>query len=465
LNNVNDTRDPPGHGGSIVSWLDRNERAVLWSLLTVAVILRVLLIAFAPTPFGYVWDFYFEGVRRLARSGHLPVAADCWQCYHPPLFYVLGWPVYAFGRWIGSDRPGADTQGLRWLAGLATVSAAVTTYYGYRLLHLFGCRGASLLFGFGLLVTFPCLFIGSYGAEADIVLTAVVSAFLYYLTRDSIVAPSAAAALRLGVLAGLAAATKYSGLVAVVSGCAVFGLRALTGAERTRVLRNAALMIVTCCAVGGWKYVDNYRRYGTPLYANGSAVEGFRVAARPDFRQQYEFTTLRIAELMRLVGRRAEKGPLTDLPIYRSVPTTLHALAWSDMTFFSEPTRHGDPSHPYPRKRIRVTLTRAVLVLGFAPEVLAVIGFAATIRRRMFRPLAVLCLVASAAYVWWLVSQQQWGLKTKYLLFLLPAFTVYAVAGLAWVWRHARGFGIAAAVLVACLLVLTHLYLLAFALG
>jgi len=462
---VNDTRGTSGRGGSIGRLLNRNERSLLLSLLAVAVILRGLLIAFAPTPFGYVWDFYHEGVRRLASSGHLPAAADCWQCYHPPLFYVLGWPAYAFGRWIGSEGPGADTQGLRWLAGVATVSAAVTIDYGYRLLRLFGCRGASLVIGFGLLVTFPCLFISSYGAEADILLTAVLSAFLYYLTRDSMAAPSAAAALRLGVVAGLAAATKYSGLVAIVSGCLLFGLRAMTGTRRMSALRHAALMIVTCCAVGGWKYVDNYRHYGAPLQANGSAVEGFRIAARPDFRRQYEFTTLRMAELMRLVGRRAERGSLTDLPIYRSVPTTLHALAWSDMTFFSEPTRHGDPSRPYPRKRMPVTLTRAVLVLGFVPELLAAIGFAVTIRRRIFWPLAIICLVGAGAYAWWFMSQQQWGLKTKYLLFLLPAFVVYAVTGLAWLWRHARPAGVAAGILVACLVVLTHFYLLAFALG
>ncbi len=462
---MNEIRASRGRGSSAVDRLNRNAPGAVFVLLTVAVILRGVLIAFSPTPFGYVWDFYYEGVRHLARSGHLPTAADCWQCYHPPVFYLLGWPVYALGRWIGSDAAGTDINGLRWLAALATVSAGVTIGYGYRLLRLFGCRGASLVTGFALLVAFPCLFISSYGAEADVVLTAVLSAFVYYLSRDFMAAPSAVAALRLGTLAGIAAATKYSGLVALVSGCLVFGLRAIAGDRRMRVLRHAAIMIVTCCVVGGWKYVENYRQYGTPLYANGSAVQGFTIGGRPDFRHQYEFTTLRMAELMRLVSPRAAKGPLTDLPVYRSVPTTLHALAWSDMTFFSEPTRHGDPGHPYPRKRIAVTLTRAVLVLGFVPEVLAAVGLAVTIRRRIFWPLAVMCLVSAGAYGWWFTSQQQWGLKTKYLLFLLPAFVVYVVTGLAWVWRHARPAGLAAGTLVGCLVVLAHFYLLAFALG
>jgi hypothetical protein len=449
----------------VVRWLNDHTSVLLIVLLAAAIILRALLIAFSPTPFGYVWDFYYEGVRHLARSGRLPTAADCWQCYHPPVFYLAGWPGYVFGRWIGSDAQGSDASGLRWLAGLSTVCAVVTIYYGYRLLRLFGCRGSSLVVGFALLVTFPCLFISSYGAEADIVLTAVLSAFLFYLTRDSTTRRSIGSSLRLGVLAGIAAATKYSGLAALATGCVTFALQSLERTHRRAAFGQAVVLIVTCAVVGAWTYVDNYRRYGTPLYANGSAVEGFRISDRPDFHRQYEFATLRVGDLMRLVSVRAPRGPLTELPIYRSVPTTLHALAWSDMTFFSEPSRHGDPSRPYPRKRIPVALTRAVLLLGFVPEALACLGLLVTIRRRAFRPLLTMCTVSVAAYVWWFSSQQFWGLKTKYLLFLLPAFVVYAVAGLAWLTRHVPWAGASAAALLAALIVLTHVYLFAFAVG
>ena len=459
--------DPPGSDGRgpAIRWLDEHARSLLIVLLASAIVLRALLIAFSPTPFGYVWDFYYEGVRHLAGTGRLPAAADCWQCYHPPLFYLLGWPAYALGRWIGSDAPGSDVHGLRWLAGLATLGAAVTIYYGYRLLRLFGCRGASLVAGFSLLVTFPCLFISSYGAEADIVLTALLSAFLFYLTRDSGTRRSIAPAVRLGVLAGAAAATKYSGLVALVAGCLTFGWRAVAGPGRRAAVAQGMALLASCVFVGGWKYVDNYREYGTPLYANGSAAQGFTVAARRDFHKQYEFTTLRLRELMRLERSRTPRGPLTDLPVYRSVPTTLHALAWSDMTFFSDPTRHGDPSHPYPRKRIPAFVTRSVLVLGFVPEALACLGLAVTVRRRLFRPLLIMCGASAGAYVWWFTSQQQWGLKTKYLLFLLPAFCVYAIAGAAWLSRRAPWTTTPVAVLLAALVVATHFYLLAFAIG
>ncbi len=443
--------------------LTTHERPALLTLVLIAFGLRAFLVAFSPTPFGYVWDFYHEGVRVLWSTGRLPASTDCWQCYHPPLFYVLGWALYAFGRWTAEGGPTGDAQGLRWLGGLATICATVTIYYGYRLLRLFRCRGGSLVAGVALLVTFPCLFISSYGAEADIVLTAILSAFLYYASRDLTHSGSVTDSVRLGALAGVAAATKYSGLVAIVSALAVLGIRGLAGPRRLHTLREAAIVAAVCCAVGSWKYVDNYRQYGTPLYANGTAAQGFALPSGARLRGRHEFTTLRLPALMRVVGPRAPRGPLTELPVYDSVFTTLHALAWSDMSFFSEPTRHGDPSRPYPRKRVPAALTRSVLVLGFLPEVLAVIGFVVTLRRRAFWPVAVMCLVGATAYVWWFTSQPSWGLKTKYLLFLLPAFVLYAVCGLAWVRRHVPHLAAVLGALLAALIVVSHLYLLAFA--
>jgi hypothetical protein len=86
-----------------------------------------------------------------------------------------------------------------------------------------------------------------------------------------------------------------------------------------------------------------------------------------------------------------------------------------------------------------------------------------TIRRRLFQPLLVICIVSAGAYVWWFTSQQQWGLKTKYLLFLLPAFALYSLVGLAWLRRHAPWAATVAGALLATLIVLAHVYLLAFA--
>jgi 4-amino-4-deoxy-L-arabinose transferase-like glycosyltransferase len=451
--------------GLTTQWFRARERTCLIAVLLTAALLRALLVASSPTPFGYVWDFYHDGVRILWQTGRLPVSTDCWQCYHPPFFYTAGLPFYAFGRATDPNPTTTDAHGLRWLAGLALVSSAITIYYGYRLLRLFRCRGASLIVGVALLVSLPVLFISSYGAEADVVLTAILTAFIYYFARDFTAPGSVPRDVRLGLLAGLAASTKYSGLVALVSAAIFFGIRIAVGPRRIVAARSAAIVVGLAVAVGAWKYVDNYRHYGTLFYANGSAQQGFSFARSQTVRHHYEFTTLRMVELMHAFGPRSTRGPLTNLPVYDSVFTTLHALAWSDMSFFSEPDRHGDPTHPYRRKHISTSLIAVVLVLGFVPELLAAVGFVVTIARPIFRPLAIMCVVGISAYVWWFISQEEWALKAKYLLFLVAPFAVYTVSGLAYLWRRAPRFAVAAALLMALLFIATNIYLLAFAIG
>jgi 4-amino-4-deoxy-L-arabinose transferase-like glycosyltransferase len=442
-------------------WARQHELALTIALIGVAVVLRILLAARSPTPFGYVWDPYHAGVQVLHTTGRLPIAEDCWACFHPPLYYVLGWPFYAAGHWL---QPQHDELALRWLGGLALASGAVTIYYGYRLLRLFRCRGASLVLGLALLLVCPCLFISSYGPEADIVLTAVLSAFLYYLVRY-VAAPARATHLdviRIGVLAGAAAATKYSGVVAPVTAVLVMALQFVQRPARL-VVSRAVLMLLVTVLVGGWKYVDNIRRYGEVLHANGSASAGFAVSGRRHG-APYDFTTIRLGELRRLLTGRST-GELTRFPVYFSVWTTLHALTWSDMSFFSVPSRHGDPSKPYPRKRTPVRLTMAVIVLAFVPEILALAGFVRSLRHPVTWPIAIFAMVGGAAYLWWLLPQEDWALKTKYILFLLPPGVLYAMFGLGWVHRRLPAVAGIAGGAIVLLIAAAHVYLYAFAVG
>ena len=74
--------------------------------------------------------------------------------------------------------------------------------------------------------------------------------------------------------------------------------------------------------------------------------------------------------------------------------------------------------------------------------------------------------VGAAAYTWWFLGQPEWGLKTKYILFLLPAFVVYVICGFAWIHRHAPSAAtLTLALLLIALLVALHAYLFAFSIG
>jgi hypothetical protein len=444
--------------------LRQRQTPILWSLLAVALFLRVLLAIDCPTSFGYVFDYYHEGVVTLYEKGRLPLAEDCWQCYHPPLYYALGLPFYVAGRHLADDPEDADDWGL---TGLALVAGAVTAYYADRVVRRLQPDPALRLLGTGLILAFPCLFISSYGPDADILVAALMTTFLFYLTRFTANPDGRDAwgAAWIGALAGLAAATKYSGLLALATAGVVFGWQVLSSPGRAAVLRHALIVLLVALAVGSPKYIDNMRRYGSPLHANGSAEDAFSMH-REYYWDRYDFFSFHPREIVAASAPGAPPGVLTLLPVYRSVWTTLYGMAWGDLSFFSVPGRIEDPSAPYPWKHIPGWLIGAVVWLGLVPTGLAIAGLAATIRRRDHLPLLVMLVLTLVSYLTWVVAQDEWALKTKYLLFLLPVYVTYALAGLQQARdRVAKLIGRTLAWAWIALIAVAHIYLYAFAIG
>lgn len=195
----------------VLHWIEGRARAFWVVIFVFALVLRVLLVSHSPRPDGYTYDFYFEAVEFVNSHGRLPDIPECWQCYHPPLYYILGWVFYRLGWLLSGTREGA----LEGLTTLSMVGAAATTWYSIQLLRHFRQRGAYLLLGGAVLLVFPCLFITSWGAEADALQAALMSGFLYHLTRydTGAGARDVRLPLLLGVLAGLAMATKHNGLL------------------------------------------------------------------------------------------------------------------------------------------------------------------------------------------------------------------------------------------------------------
>lgn len=449
------------------NWPRDRQRSLLLALAGAAAIERLLLAVRSPTPYGYVFDFYHQAIQKFYSLGRLPVASDCWQCYHPPLLPILGVPLYALGRTFVHGVPDLNDPAMRFVTPLSTAFAAAAMYYAYRTLRLYRFRGAELVVGTGIILILPCLFFSSYGIEADILESALMIAFFYYLVRflRERSRRGIGSAVRLGVLAGLACSTKYTGLLAPTILVVLAAMHVVRSQGRGALARRTAIALLTCAAIGSWKYIDNLRHHQTLLVANGSAQQGLGVSDRRWYIESYDFHSLRIGDLIRLARGDVPPGPLTDVPFYRSVWTTLYGMAWTDMGLFSDPSRHGFARHPYPRKNVSPALASGVLILALVPTGLAVAGFLVTLRRRLLWTPLVACLVTLAVYLSWVVAQESWALKTKYILFLLPAFVVYMLLGLRWLSRLLPVAGRGALWLLVLLLLVGHFYLLDFVLS
>jgi hypothetical protein len=451
---------------ALCGWIDRHARACLWTLAIVAVALRLLLAIRSPWAFGYVWDLYHEAIQRLYASGQLPASTDCWECWQPPLLFLASWPLYAIGRVAYPTSPWPDDYALRFAGVIPLAAGLACLYYTWRLLRLMRQRAANLVFGVAVAAVCPVLFFSTYSIEPDILLAGLLAAFMFYLTRWHLDPRRASTfdVVRLGVLAGLAAETKYNGLAAAVGGSLVIASHMKKGPYPFFV-RVVAIFAVVTTIVGSWKYIDNAQRYGTPFFANGDAGAGFSLTQRV-LHTHYEFTTFRLPSLLALTHPDAPSGMLNDLPVYRSFWTTMHGLTWGEMGFFTNPTRHGTRYPFYHDRHVPPWLASAVLVLGIAPNVLAIVGLAITVRRRAYLPITILCAVGWLIYLQYVLSQEIWAIKAKYLMFLLPAYALYVAIGLRWVRAKLPDALSAGVVLtLAALLLAAHLYLLRFAIG
>jgi 4-amino-4-deoxy-L-arabinose transferase-like glycosyltransferase len=441
-------------------WLDRHALGCIAMLLLLGSILRLLLALHSPQPYGYVYDFYCEPIEYMAKSHHYPASDAFWQAYHPPLFYLLGLDAYRLGQLFGSPLQG--------ITSLAMLCGLITIWYSLKILWLYRQRGRYLVLGTALILAFPCLFISSWGAEADILLAALMSGFIYHTLayHNRRYQPRWKPLVMIGTLAGLAAATKYSGLLALLIFGLLMGIRFIFGPQRRLALRDGLVVFLLTLSLSFWKYYDNEVKYHQIFFANGSAQQGFAMGQKHFYWDRYELTSLRLKELFSLLSPQSPRQKLTHFPVYYSVWTTLHAQAWGDMSFFSDPSRHGGNEPLYDFRGIPIWLAEAVLLLGLLADALAIIGLLSTLRRYEFWPLALISSTTLGVYLFWALAQAEWSLKTKYILFLLPVYVVYILAGLRSVKAILPRWGLyGTSIALGLFMVLTHAYLYLFALG
>ena len=397
-------------------------------LIASAVACRLALAVGSPTPFGYVFDFYHEPIVLYHESGVLPDTHDCWQCYHPPLFTVAGERIYAAGLALSG---GNQEWGIRSLALFSTLTSGLFLVSCWLLVGLYIRKESHLRVLFGVALTAPCLLISSFAAESDLLCsTLILIALVGYLKYRHGERPVVWLGLA-GVASGLAASTKYSGLIIILVVLLLLGVD-LIRTRRKTILTHGLLYLSLCAALGAWHYVDNVREHDRLLVGNWAWRHMATEKPKRYYFDHYEFTTFRFGELVELMSPDSPPRELSSFPAYnQSVFTSLYGQLWTDISIFSNPTRHGLDQGLYPAKRIPVPLIVTLLVLGLVPVMLAAVGLiTAPARSAEFLPLGVLLVATFAVYVRWVLGFNEWMLKTKYLLALLPAGLVLMSYGL-----------------------------------
>jgi 4-amino-4-deoxy-L-arabinose transferase-like glycosyltransferase len=432
---------PPGGGESAAS-------AIALALLMLAAATQYAWNAVAiPALAGYDAGAHAGYILGIVETGRLPDLYAGTQTFHPPFYYLLGSAIWALLEPAGPD---AVSAGLRSIGGVAMLLAGVVAWRLVRERSAWPVAWtATALLLFVPVVQMAAAMVGNEALAAGLAALALPS--ILALQRDPRRVGQAALA---GLFAGLAVATKFSGVFVVVA-CAVPFLR--RDFDRG-MLRALAVGIAVGAIVAGPVYARNWWLSGSPFPFTRvlEPVKSLEAANVLRPRRVSDYLWLDPACLLRPSIHHVAGGARAARqrnPAMTNIWGLTYASIWYDAQGHRIPLAfHRDGVHSGPLLTALGVVPTAVMLLGFA------LALGEALRRRgrsRDAPLVVLWLTGIAffvAFTWW--AQSVHAVKGSYLLPLsVPGALFFArgvdrlgVRARPWILAASAAAAIAAAV-------------------
>jgi hypothetical protein len=233
----------------------RSERWILAGCLLLALLVCAWNAALVPPLTGYDEPGHVGYVLTLLREGRLPHPLEGWSTFHPPLYYAVASVVWRLAEPFG---PEGLRVGLRAIGIVLTLAAGAAAFVLVRRSGggLSTAATATLLVLFVPVRQLAVPMIGNEAFAAGLVSLALLP--LERLQRDP---RDLGAALRAGILTGLALASKFSAVI-LLAACVVPFARRDLGPRG----RRAALAGLLCLgAIAGPIYARNLVLTGSPV--------------------------------------------------------------------------------------------------------------------------------------------------------------------------------------------------------
>jgi 4-amino-4-deoxy-L-arabinose transferase-like glycosyltransferase len=195
-------------------------------------------------------DFHLGVILRIVDTGHIPIANETDQSYHPPLYYLIGATVFAL-----THRPKIVQ-----LVSLAIAIATLIVLYKLIIETPFAGRARMRLAIFAVLAVHPQLI--TYGLYiSNDTLTILLGVAVVWLFGRWVADPVNDGRLRiLAVVCGLGLLTKAT-FLAIVPTVAVF----VAAAAAARRWQRAGQLLAIAIVLGCYKYIENVVYFGTPF--------------------------------------------------------------------------------------------------------------------------------------------------------------------------------------------------------
>lgn len=365
-------------------------RWVLGAIFVLGALLRVALTWRNP-PFN-VWDNHFEPVLLMLTEGSIPAKFACFQCYHPPVFYLA---CAAVAKVVSAADLAGETglKALQFLNCAFGVAALLVIMALLQRLPL--SRGARTLASLVVAILPRHIYLSAvHGNDGLAVLLVSLVAWMLVTLGDG--RRSLLRYATLGAAASLAIFTKYNALI-VLPGI-TFALAALPAfrdpAWRRSASARAMLALGAPALLLALSMASNVRAYGSPLpggddYAKANpAVENF-LARQPRDLPDVDFIRFSpwrfVAHPLLRPGQLSEFSTLMNASMWFDNDAKLLQLlapeAWRRGYYLwlrgDLPFADLDPGDPL---RLALRLGTALEALGLGMVILGVVGLAALLR-------------------------------------------------------------------------------------
>jgi 4-amino-4-deoxy-L-arabinose transferase-like glycosyltransferase len=314
-----------------------------WTLFA-GVLLRLLL--FKPL-YPKNNDDHFAVITYLLQHGALPTADLVSQAYHPPLYYVLAAPFAALGGLRGAEllSLGLSVLNLWLLARLAATTELIASDTARRhVLAVAALLPQFVIFG---------LFISNDTLSYPVGTLFIIVAFAY------VARPSTGSLLALGAITGVGLLTKGTFLAFVpVVPILVLAVAWRRRTPAPRAIGMDALCLAVTLAVGSYKFVENYRRFGRPVVHNLDFPASALLDQKGTIQGVRSFVTFDLPLLV--------VSPFDRKVTMHSVPMMLYATTW--YAYLRE------SNFRVSRRTGLGLLLRLMCLVGFVPTALAVVG-------------------------------------------------------------------------------------------
>jgi hypothetical protein len=209
------------------------------------------------------FDDHYEPILMMMDSGSIPAKDACWQCYHPPVFYVisamLGKPFMASGFTI--------PQVEKLLQFVNCSYGILTLVFIYLILEKFLLPELSKVIAFGVACFLPRHIYMSAMNSNDAIsyLFVAMSVYLLIITIErKLSVPSVLAASIVISIALFTKYTTYALLPATIVPLAILYFKNTVLSRRTVVIKSVTMLVLPGVLLAGY-FISNYRHYGDPV--------------------------------------------------------------------------------------------------------------------------------------------------------------------------------------------------------